>query len=239
MEYTNLKIPNHLAIIVDGNGRWAKQRGLSRSMGHKAGFENLDRICNYAISKGVKVISLYVFSTENFKRSKEEVDYLMNLFVTKFKVFTKKLNHNNVKVVFSGRREPLPKDVLSAMDKMREDTKDNDGAIINFCINYGGHAEIIDATKKIALDVKNGLDIDSINEEIFSKYLYNDLPPVDFMIRTSGESRISNFLLWQLSYAEFYFPKTYFPDFNEDEFDKAIVEYTSRDRRFGGIKYEN
>lgn len=240
MDYSNLKIPNHIAIIVDGNGRWAKERGLTRSQGHKEGMENLERICNYALSKGIKYISLYVFSTENFKRSKEEVDFLMDLFVKKFNNEANSFHKKNIKLLFSGRREPLPGAVLKAIDDAKELTKDNTGGVINFCINYGGHSEIIDATKKIVEDVENNkLDINELNEETYAHYLYNDLPPVDFMIRTSGEYRISNFLLWQLSYAEFYFPKTYFPAFTEEEFDKAILEYTSRDRRFGGIKYEN
>lgn len=239
MDYSNLKVPNHIAIIVDGNGRWAKEKGLPRSLGHKEGMHNLEKICNYALSKGVKVISLYVFSTENFKRSKEEVDYLMDLFTEKFSKEANSFHEKNIKIVFSGRREPLPSKVLEAMDKTTELTKNNTDGIINFCLNYGGHAEIIDATKKIVEAVNNNeLDINELNEDTYYKYLYNDLPPVDFMIRTSGENRISNFLLWQLSYAEFYFPKTYFPAFTEEEFDKAIIEYTSRDRRFGGIKYD-
>lgn len=238
MDYSNLKIPNHLGIIVDGNGRWAKARGKKRSYGHKAGFENLENIVKYAVEKGVKIISLYVFSTENFKRSKEEVDYLMKLFTTNFKRMTKRLNKENIKVIFSGRREPLKDDVYKSMLEMAEMTKNNDRALVNFCLNYGGKAEIVDATKKISKEVLDGkLNVDDIDEEIFNKYLYHDLPPVDFLIRTSGEVRISNFLLWQLAYAEMYFPKTYFPDFNELCFDEAIIEYTKRDRRFGNIDY--
>lgn len=237
---TNIKIPKHVGIIVDGNGRWAEKRGLSRSEGHKAGAKNLKEIIKYTFSKGVKVLSVYVFSTENFKRSSEEVNYLMRLFVQSFKKEFSKLKDENVKIVFSGRQNPLPEDVLTTMNKLTLDTKNNTGNILNVCINYGGHAEIIDATKKINQDVMNNvLSIDDINEEMFSKYLYNDLPPLDFLIRTSGEVRISNFMLWQASYAELYFPATFFPDFNKDAFDEALIEYTSRDRRFGGIKYEN
>lgn len=240
MNYSNLKIPNHVGIIVDGNGRWAQNKGMSRSEGHRAGSKNLIKLSKYIFSKGIKILSVYVFSTENFKRSQEEVDYLMNLFVIMFKKEFNKFKKDNIKILFSGRREPLPKKVLEIMDKVVQDTKDNTGSIINFCINYGGHSEIIDTVKKINNEVVNcNLNIDELDEGIFNKYLYNDLPPVDFLIRTSGEMRISNFMLWQISYAEFYFPKIHFPDFSNQEFDKAILEYTSRDRRFGGINYEN
>lgn len=236
----NLKIPVHVGLIVDGNGRWAKERGLSRSEGHKVGADNVEKICDYMFRRGVKVVSAYIFSTENFKRSKEEVDYLMDMIVKKFKLFSKKYKKENVKVVFSGRKDGLRDDVINVIESLSESTKDNTRGIINFCLNYGGHAEIIDATKKISNDIKNGiLNSDELNEEIYSKYLYQDLPPIDLLIRTSGENRISNFMLWQLSYAEFYFPKVYFPDFNEDEFEQAILEYNKRDRRFGGINYED
>lgn len=233
MDYTNVKIPNHVAIIVDGNGRWAKERGLSRSKGHDAGYENLKSLGKYIFSKGVGVLSVYLFSTENFKRDKQEVDYLMNLFVKMFKKENKYFIENNIKVVVSGRDEMLSKDVIESRDKTVELTKNNTGGILNICLNYGGRAEIVDATKRI---INDGINVDDIDEELFSKYLYQDLPEVDLVIRTSGEIRLSNFLLWQLSYSEFYFTKTYFPDFHEKDFDEAILEYTSRDRRFGGIK---
>ena len=240
MDYSNLKIPNHVGIIVDGNGRWAQNKGMSRSEGHKAGSKNLIDLSKYLFSKGIKVLSVYIFSTENFKRSQVEVDYLMNLFVIMFKKELNKLKKENIKIVFSGRRDLLNNKVLETMDKVVIDTENNNGAILNMCFNYGGHAEIVDAVKKINKAVSNQeLNIDDLTEENFNQYLYNNLPPVDFLIRTSGEMRISNFMLWQLSYAEFYFPKTHFPDFTSQEFDKAIVEYTSRDRRFGGINYEN
>lgn len=238
MDYSNLKIPNHVAIILDGNGRWAKERGLPRSMGHDAGFTNLKNLSKYILSKGVKVLSVYAFSTENFKRSKEEVDYLMNIFTTKFKSSIKDFNKENIKVVFSGRDEPLEDKVLSAMRELEEATKNNTKGILNICLNYGGRCELVDTCKKISnMVLNNNLNIDDIDEEFISKNLYNNLPDVDLMIRTSGELRLSNFMLWQNSYAEFYFPKTYFPDFNEEEFDKAIIEYTKRDRRFGNIDY--
>lgn len=233
-----IKIPNHVAIIVDGNGRWAKERALPRSKGHDAGFKRLKEITSYAFDKGIKVVSVYVFSTENFKRSKEEVEHLMNLFVNGFskeKFYLKE----NIKVIFSGRRDNLRTDVLDAMDKIANDTKNNTKGILNICLNYGSRSEIIDATKNIVKDVINKkIDINNINEELFSKYLYQNLPDVDLMIRTSGEERLSNFLLWQNSYAEFYFPKVYFPSFTKHEFDKALDVYTKRDRRFGSINYK-
>lgn len=235
MNYNELKIPNHVAIILDGNGRWAKERGMNRSKGHEAGFKNLKKLSKYILSKGIKILSVYAFSTENFNRSTEEVDFLMNLFVKGFKKEKNYFNKENIKVVFSGRRENLRKDVLISIDELTDLTKNNTGGILNICLNYGGRFEIIDACKKI---IESNIKINDIDEELFSKYLYQDLPPIDLLIRTSGEIRISNFMLWQMSYAEFYFPTTYFPDFNEKEFDKAIIEYTKRDRRFGKIDYD-
>ena len=162
----------------------------------------------------------------------------MNIFTTKFKSSIKDFNKENIKVVFSGRDEPLEDKVLSAMRELEEATKNNTKGILNICLNYGGRCELVDTCKKISnMVLNNNLNIDDIDEEFISKNLYNNLPDVDLMIRTSGELRLSNFMLWQNSYAEFYFPKTYFPDFNEEEFDKAIIEYTKRDRRFGNIDY--
>ena len=233
MDYSNLKIPEHVAIIVDGNGRWAKERGYSRMKGHDAGFENLKELGTYILSKGIKVLSVYVFSTENFKRDKQEVNHLMDLFILMFKRDKNFFMKNNIKVVFSGRDEPLPKKVIEARDKLAELTKNNTGGIFNVCLNYGGRAEIVDATKRM---IEDGIKAEDITEELYSKYMYQDLPDVDLMIRTSGEIRLSNFLLWELSYAELYFTKTKFPDFKKDDFDNAILEYTKRDRRFGGVK---
>lgn len=229
---------NHLGIIVDGNGRWAKERGLSRSEGHKAGAETLREIILYlAHEKLVNYLSLYVFSTENFDRPKEEVNYLMDLFLKWFTVVKRKYRSENIKVMFSGRTEYLKPSIVKAMQKLEEETKDNTGLVVNFCLSYGGRAEIVDATKKICEKIKaNELAIADIDEQLFKKYLYHELPDVDFLIRTSGENRISNFMLWQISYAEFYFPKTYFPDFNASELDKAFAEYAKRDRRFGKVK---
>ena len=241
MDYSILKVPTHVAIILDGNGRWAQARGMTRSQGHEHGFENLKKISQYVFDKGIQVLSVYAFSTENFKRSKEEVDFLMNLFVRKFEQYRDLMNEKGIKIVFSGeKKEPLPKKVIKVMEKVEESTKNNDKGILNICINYGGHSEIVNATKNICkLVMEDKMSIDDITEENFSKFLFNDLPPVDLLIRTSGECRISNFMLYQLSYAEMYFPKVAFPAFTEEEFDKAIVEYTKRDRRFGGINYED
>ena len=240
MDYSKLKIPNHVALIVDGNGRWATERGMNRSAGHKQGFLNLKKLTAYIFSKNIKCISAYLFSTENFKRSQMEVSFIMGLLTDQLQDILNFCHEEKIKAVFSGRKEHLSDKVLKAINKIEKETEIYNDRLFNICFNYGGHAEIIDATKKIVKDVQNGnLDINKLDENMFNKYLYHELPPVDLMIRTSGEQRLSNFMLWQNSYAEFYFPKTYFPDFDEKEFDKAIVEYTKRDRRFGGIDYEN
>lgn len=233
----NLKIPYHVGIILDGNGRWATERGLKRSEGHKAGFETLKILSKHVFTRGVKVLSVFAFSTENFNRTKDEVDYLMNLFLKGFKSSIKEFNKNNIKVVFSGRKEPLSDKVYKSMKSLEKETLNNTGGILNICLNYGGQTEIVDTTKKLINDVLDGkLKTEDITPEIFMKNLYNDLPPIDFLIRTSGEIRISNFMLFSLAYAEMYFPLTYFPDFKESEFDKALEEYTKRDRRFGKNK---
>ena len=231
----NLVIPNHVGIIMDGNGRWAERRGLSRSAGHKEGAETLKKICLYAESLGVKYLSIYAFSTENFKRSKAEVDFLMNLFIEKFtKEFQEIIDHD-VKVVFSGRRSPLSKKVLDAMDQLTRRTENNTSLVLNICLNYGGQIEILDMVKKISEQVLNHkISLDDITLDTVSSHLYQDLPLLDFIIRTSGELRLSNFMLYQASYAELYFPKTLFPDFLENEFMEAIVEFNKRIRKFGG-----
>ena len=232
---TELNIPNHVAIILDGNRRWAKKRGMKPQEGHYRGFTNLENLADYVFSKGVKVLSVYAFSTENFSRAKDEVDYLMDLFAVAFKKYFEKQNKKNVRIVFSGRREPLPEKVLKMIDEVTEKTKNNTGPIFNICVNYGGRPEIVDTTKKICEMVKNGeISIDDIDEELFTKNLYQDLPAIDLMIRTSGELRLSNFLLWQNAYAEFYFPEVEFPGFDEKEFDKALEVFDKRNRRFGG-----
>lgn len=227
--------PNHVAIILDGNRRWAKSKNLPSLKGHQAGSENLRKLVPYIIDKGVKFVSVFAFSTENFKRSVEEVKYLMDLIISWFKKEIKEIHKENIKVIFSGRRENLRPDVLEAIDSVTEQTKNNTKGIFNICLNYGGQQEIVDGTKKIVRDVQNGhINVEDINEELLYKYMYNELPPIDFMIRTSGEERISNFMLYLLSYAEMYFTKVLFPDFDENEFEKAIDAYNTRERRFGG-----
>ena len=225
---------NHLAIIVDGNGRWAKSIGKIRSYGHLKGYENLKKIINYVNDNlDIKYISLFVFSTENFKRSKDEVDYLMNLFKKGFKeekdVYIKK----NMKVVFSYKKEGLSKDIISIIEEVESSTKDNTGLVVNFCLNYGGRSEIVDAFKKI---IDDKIDKNDITEDLFKDYLYNKLPDIDLMIRTSGEQRISNFMLWSLSYSELYFTKTYFPAFTTTELLEIIDDFNNRDRRYGNAK---
>ncbi len=234
MEY---KVPSHVAIIMDGNGRWAKNRGLKRTNGHKKGAEALKKISEYVYDKHIKILSVFAFSTENWKRDKEEVDYLMDLFIKAFKENFEVVKKKNVKVIFSGVKEKLSDKVIKQMNKMMEDTKDNKNGIFNICLNYGGQDEIVEATKKISKEVLDGnIDIKDINKDMFNKYLFNDLPPIDLMIRTSGEYRISNFMLWQMAYSELYFTDTLWPDFDEKEFDKALDSYNKRDRRFGGVK---
>ena len=225
---------NHLAIIVDGNGRWAKSIGKIRSYGHLKGYENLKKIINYVNDNlDIKYVSLFVFSTENFKRSKDEVDYLMNLFKKGFKeekdVYIKK----NMKVVFSYKKEGLSKDIISIIEEVESSTKDNTGLVVNFCLNYGGRSEIVDACKKI---IDDKIDKNDITEDLFKDYLYNKLPDIDLMIRTSGEQRISNFMLWSLSYSELYFTKTYFPAFTTAELLEIIDDFNNRDRRYGNAK---
>lgn len=232
----DLNLPIHVGIIMDGNGRWAKKRGLARSLGHSAGAKNLKKLLRHIYKRGIKYVSVYAFSTENFKRSKEEVDYLMKLFIKMFKTNAKEFIKDKIKVVFSGSRNNLSEELNNAMDDLEEKTKDFENGIFNVCLNYGGRSEIIDATKKIAKLVKDGnLAIDDIDEEVLDNNMYNRLPDLDFVIRTSGEMRTSNFMPWQSTYAEYYFPDTLFPDFDEKQFDIAIEEFQKRSRRFGGV----
>lgn len=230
------KMPNHVAIIMDGNGRWANKRGLKRTKGHQKGAEVLKKISEYVYDKKIKVLSVFAFSTENWKRDKDEVDYLMDLFIKAFKENFEVVKKKGVKVIFSGIKTKLSDKVINAMKKMTEETKDNKNGIFNICLNYGGQDEILEATKQISLDVKEGkISIDEINKDMYENYLFNDLPPIDLMIRTSGEYRISNFMLWQMAYAELYFTDVLWPDFDEKELDKAIDSFNKRDRRYGGI----
>ncbi len=230
-----MNVPNHVAIIMDGNGRWATKRGLKRSAGHLEGSKTLEKLAIHAQDMGVKVLSVYAFSCDNFKRDPEEVTYLMNLIVKYFNTKFEKIAKRGIKVLVSGRKTNLRPDVLEAIKNIEEKTKNNDKGILNICFNYGGQEEIIDASINLAKDINNGLDITTFTREDFYKYLYHDLPPIDLLIRTGGELRISNFMLYEMSYSEFYFTNTYFPDFNKSEFNKALFIYQNRDRRFGGL----
>lgn len=224
----NIIVPNHVGIIMDGNRRWAKGKNKKTIEGHLAGANRIISLAKYIFDKGVKYLSIYAFSTENFNRSAEEVSYLMGLIIKFFNERVHELHDYNIKIVVSGLKDNLSKDVLKCIDNVVELTKNNTGGVLNVCLNYGGRREIVDAVNKI-----KEANI-TVTEDNFGKYLYNDLPDLDFVIRTSGEERISNFMLWQISYAEFYFPKVYFPDFDEKEFDKALEIYNNRNRRFGG-----
>ena len=234
---SEVKLPKHVGIIMDGNGRWATEKGRPRTDGHREGANTLKELAIHMNDIGIEFASVYAFSTENFKRSKKEVDFLMNLFIEMFTNEFDFIIKNNIKVIFSGREKPLSNKVLKAMRSIEEKSSSNTGLVLNVCLNYGSRSEIVDMTKKVSLLVKdNKINIDDIDEELINKNLYNDLPDIDFLIRTSGELRLSNFMLYQLSYAEFYFTRTYFPDFHSDEFDKAILDFNDRNRRFGGVK---
>ena len=233
----DLIVPNHIGIIMDGNGRWAKKRGKPRTFGHKVATNRVKELCSHMLEIGVKYCSLYAFSTENFKRDEKEVNFLMDLFIKSFREEFIDFREKGIKVIFSGRREPLPVGVLEATDILTEDTKDNEKLVLNICLNYGSCAEIVDTTKKLCEMYKNGnISLDEITEDFIRKNLYNDLPPLDFIIRTSGEMRLSNFMMYQASYAEFYFPEVCFPEFDSDCLDEAILEFNKRNRRFGGVK---
>lgn len=228
----------HIAIILDGNGRWAEKNGHTRNYGHKRGCDNLVKIARFARKKNIKYLSLFTFSTENWSRPKKEVDYLMSLIRIYLDKYLNELKKNNVKVNVLGRKDNLPSDILMLVNRCEDETKDNNGYYLNICFNYGSHQEIVQAVKSICRDVQeNNLNIDSIDEHLFSKYLYTkDMPPVDLLIRTSGEQRLSNFLLWQIAYSELYFTDVYWPDFSETDLEKAIESFNKRNRRFGGLK---
>lgn len=227
----------HIAIIIDGNGRWAQKRGMKRSQGHKAGFETLQDIATYANKIGVKYLSVYAFSVDNFKRSEEEVNYLMNLFIKKFTKEYNKFLKDNIKIVFSGSKEgKLPEDVKKAMIEIEEKTKDKTGGIFNICLNYGGQEEIIRAAERYHDDLASGkVQKGEVSRDDFFRYLDQNIPPIDILIRTGGEKRLSNFMLYQLNYAEIYFVDTYWPDFTTSMLDDIIDDFYGRDRRFGGI----
>ncbi len=233
-------LPKHVAIILDGNGRWAKRRGLPRSMGHYHGASNLKNITIFAYEVGIQVLSVYAFSTENWARPQEEVEYLMGLPKTLEQQFKDAFDNKDyaIRVMFSGRRDRLPKDVLELMESLEENTKHHTQMILNVCVDYGSYTELTEATRQICQQVKNHeIEIENIDEHTIQQHLYTkELPPVDLLIRTSGEQRLSNFLLWQVAYAEFYFTKKHWPAFKEKQFIQAIKNYQSRQRKFGGLK---
>jgi undecaprenyl diphosphate synthase len=230
-------IPAHVAVIMDGNGRWAKQRGLPRVAGHHSGMKNVKKIVMAANDIGVKVLTMYAFSTENWGRPKEEVDFLMKLPQEFFPLEIGELHENNVQVRMSGLREGLPAHTLDAIDGAIEKTKNNTGLILNFALNYGGRKEIVGGIRELIEDVQQGkLRLEDVTEDVFSQYmLTSDLPDPDLLIRTSGELRISNFMLWQLAYTELWFTDDYWPAFTESHFYRAIAEYQRRARRYGGV----
>lgn len=231
-------MPTHIAIIMDGNGRWAKSRFLPRTAGHKAGVETIRKVVKEADRLGIQYLTLYAFSTENWKRPKLEVDALMNLLVTYLRNEIDELHKNNVKLTAVGEFEKLPeacvKELHSAMDK----TKDNTGVHLNLALNYGGRNDIREAVVEIAKEYKEGkISLEDITEERIKKHLSTgEIPDPDLVIRTSGEQRLSNFLLWDIAYSEFYYTDIHWPDFDGEELEKAIYAYQKRDRRFGGVK---
>lgn len=227
-------LPTHIAFIVDGNRRWAKKRGLSTFEGHRRGFELMKKVINWCLEKDIRILTFYIFSTENWKRSHEEVDYLINrLFARElFKKHVEVLKKQNIKIIFSGRKYPLTKSFQKAMKDIMRSSKNNSAGIVNFALNYGGRPEIVDAIKKI---IKKKIPSQKIDEDLVKKNLYApELSYPDLMIRTSGEKRLSNFLLWQLAYTELCFLKKNWPDFMERDLEKALRDYSRRKRRFGG-----
>lgn len=224
----------HLAIIMDGNGRWAKKNMLPRTAGHYKGVEVLRNITIYANKLGIKCLTVYAFSTENWKRSKEEVSYIMSLPKIFFESYIKELMENNVRVMIIGQKDLIPNETMSVINDAIETTKNNTGLILNFAFNYGGRDEIVNAAKNYALDYANG-KANELDEQTFSNYLFTkDLPEVDLIIRTASEQRLSNFLLWQAAYAEFVFVDELWPEFSNEVLDRCIQEYNNRKRNFGG-----
>lgn len=230
-----MKIPTHVGIIMDGNRRWAKEKGMIPSLGHKAGADNLKKVAEACEKFGIKHLTVFAFSTENWKRSKDEVKYLMDLFLSYAKSFRKRLNEKNYRVRMAGDKSALSEELQQEITYIEEATKNNDGLTINLAINYGGRAEIINAMKNIAEKVKSGeISIEEINEDLINRNMQTyDSPDPDLIIRTGGEKRLSGFLIWQSAYSEFYFTKVYWPDFDGEELNKAIIEYSNRKRNFG------
>jgi undecaprenyl diphosphate synthase len=226
-------LPTHIAIIMDGNGRWAQKRGLPRFEGHQAGVENLRSVIKYFTKLKLKYLTLYGFSTENWKRPKAEIDGLLNLLREAIDKEMLELHKNGIRIRHLGRREKLPTGLQQAIARAVELTKDNKGMTVSFAFDYGGRAEILDAVRKI---VKEGIPPKDINEQLFGSHLYTaGLPEVDLVIRTAGELRLSNFLIWQTAYSEYYFAEVFWPDFDSKEIDKALLAYSQRQRRFGAL----
>lgn len=222
----------NVAVIMDGNGRWAKKRGLPVTSGHLQGTKNIRNITIAANELGIKTLTLYAFSTENWKREKHEVEYIMRLPAVFLDDYLDELIENNVVIKLIGERDALPDYALKPIELAEQKTSQNDGLILNLCLNYGGQREIICAVKQI---INEGVKAEDINEEMFANYLMaGNCNPVDLMIRTSGEQRISNFLLWQLAYSEMYFTEKLWPDFDENDFKEAVLAFENRNRRFGG-----
>lgn len=230
------RLPRHIAVIMDGNGRWAKERGLSHVQGHEAGANSVRAVIETCRKLGVPSLSLYAFSTENWRRSKLEVNALFRLLSKYIRREIDEMDANNIRICFMGRREGMPRKALADMDSCVERTKNNTALTVNIALNYGGRGEIVDATRQIVQDVQAGiLSPEEITEARFARYLYQpDLDEVDLLIRTSGELRVSNFMLWQVSYAEILVPETLWPDYDAQCLCDAIVAYQQRNRRFGG-----
>lgn len=232
------KVPAHIAIIMDGNGRWAKSRFMPRTYGHKVGVETIRKVVKECSRLGVKYLTLYAFSTENWKRPKEEVSALMGLLVKYLRNELEELHKNNVKILTIGDISKLPQVCIEELDFAKEKTKDNRGLVMSLALNYGGRNDLVNAVKNISQEVVDGkISVDDIGDDLISSHLSTkESPDPDLVVRTSGEQRLSNFLLWELAYSEFYFTDIHWPDFDEKELQKAIFAYQSRDRRFGGIK---
>lgn len=231
-------IPEHIAIILDGNGRWANKRLLPRNIGHRKGAYNLRDIAVECNMLNIKYLTVYCFSTENWKRPEEEVNYLMTTPIRYYKKYKNKIAESNIRVKVIGRRDRFSKELLDTIIDLENITKDHTGLTLTLCVDYGSQNEIVTAVKQIAKDVNAGkMSIEDINEQTITDNLFTkDYPPLDLMIRTSGECRISNYLLWQLAYSELYFTDVLWPDFNKDELHKALIDFQSRNRRFGGLK---
>lgn len=233
-----MQLPEHIAIILDGNGRWAKAKGMPRSYGHVVGCDNLEKMCTLINDMGVKYLTVYAFSTENWKRSMDEVGVLMNLFRRYLKRLIKKSIKDQIRIKVIGSREGLAPDILKIIEELEGTSKDFKGMSFQIALNYGSRDEMIRGIRRLSSDVKKGvISEDDISEDLFHNYLdTNDIPDPDLLIRTSGEQRLSNFMLWQLAYSEMYFTDTAWPDFKEPELLKAIETYNDRDRRFGSVK---